>query len=317
MRRDLQRTIHVGRVVTLTASATAGSTFIGWSGGGCSGTGTCVVTMSAATTVNAQFDAAPQPLTVTLSGTGTGTVISAPAGISCPGTCSTSFAAGATVTLTPTPNAGSLFTGWTGGGCAGTGTCVVTMNAAVAVTATFDLTPATLVSAALRRTHGAAGTFDLTLTTVAPPAINHNPTTEPRQGPVHSIVLTFDKPITAATATITEGTATAVAPTFGGNTVVVGLTGVADRQYVTVSITNIAASDGSVGGTANVRIGFLAGDVNQTRVVSVADLGLVNAQLTHVTTAANFLLDVNASGTLTIADMGITNANLTRPLPPP
>jgi hypothetical protein len=169
----------------------------------------------------------------------------------------------------------------------------------------------------LRRTHGAAGPFDLTLTTVAPPAINHNPTTEPRQGPVHSIVLTFDKAITGATATVTEGTATAAAPTFGGNTVVVGLTGVADRQYVTVSITNIAASDGSVGGNANVRIGFLAGDVNQSRTVLVSDLGFINAQLTHVTTAANFLLDVNASGAMTVADMGITNANLAKSLPPP
>jgi hypothetical protein len=221
------------------------------------------------------------------------------------------------VTLTASATAGSAFTGWSGGGCSGTGTCVVTMNAPVAVTATFDLMPATLVSAVLRRTHGAAGTFDLPLTTLAPPAINHNPTTEPRQGPAHSIVLTFDKPITGATATITEGIATAAAPTFGGNTVVVGLTGVADRQYVTVALTNIAASDGSVGGTANVRIGFLAGDVNQNRVVLVSDLGLVNAQLTHVTTAANFLLDVNANGTLTVADMGITNANLTRALPAP
>ena len=59
------------------------------------------------------------------------------------------------------------------------------------------------------------------------------------------------------------------------------------------------------------------GDVNQTRVVSVADLGLVNAQLAQVATAGNFLKDVNASGTITVADKGITNANLATALPAP
>jgi hypothetical protein len=66
-----------------------------------------------------------------------------------------------------------------------------------------------------------------------------------------------------------------------------------------------------------VRVGFLLGDVNQSRVVSVADLGLVNAQLAQVVTAANYLKDVNVSGTLTVADKGITNANLTKALPAP
>ena len=66
-----------------------------------------------------------------------------------------------------------------------------------------------------------------------------------------------------------------------------------------------------------MRVGFLFGDVNQSRVVSLADLGLVNAQLAQPVTAANYLKDVNASGTLTLADKGITNANLTKALPAP
>jgi len=44
-----------GQAVTLTASPAAGSTFAGWSGGGCSGTGTCEVTMGAAQGVTAAF----------------------------------------------------------------------------------------------------------------------------------------------------------------------------------------------------------------------------------------------------------------------
>ena len=172
-------------------------------------------------------------------------------------------------------------------------------------------------SAASRRTHGAAGPFSLPLTLTAMGVVNHNPTTEPRQGPNQTLVFTFDRPLNAATVMVTEGTATAAAPTFSGNDVVVGLTGVTDRQYVTVSLTNVASTDGGSGGSAEARIGFLVGDVNQTRVVSVADLGLVNAQLAQVVTAANYLKDVNASGTLTLADKGITNQNLTKALPAP
>jgi hypothetical protein len=46
-------------VVTLTATPTSPSTFGGWSGASCSGTGTCIVTMSSAQSVTATFNAAP------------------------------------------------------------------------------------------------------------------------------------------------------------------------------------------------------------------------------------------------------------------
>ena len=45
-----------GTGVVLSASATSGSTFAGWSGEGCSGTGTCSVTMSQARSVTATFE---------------------------------------------------------------------------------------------------------------------------------------------------------------------------------------------------------------------------------------------------------------------
>lgn len=176
---------------------------------------------------------------------------------------------------------------------------------------------AVFLAAVSRRVHGAAGTFDLPLSTVAPPNINHNPTTEPRQGPNQTIVFTFDKPLNAATVTINEGVATAGAPTFSGNAVVVPLSGVNNQQYVTVTLTNVASTDGGTGGTGEVRVGFLLGDVNGSRVVSVADLGIVNSVLAQVVTASNYLKDVNVSGSLSVADKGITNANLTKALVAP
>jgi hypothetical protein len=173
--------------------------------------------------------------------------------------------------------------------------------------------PAALVSAASRKVHGAAGTFDLPLT-LTPLT---NPTTEPRQGATATVVMTFNKAITAATAAVTEGAALPTSTNFSGNDVIVNIAGLADQQYSTVSLTNVTGADGSTGGTGVVRIGFLLGDVNQSRVVSVADLGLVNAQLSQPVTALNFLKDVNVTGTLTVGDKGITNANLTKALPAP
>jgi hypothetical protein len=46
-----------GSIVTLTATPDGNSTFTGWSGGGCSGKGQCVLVMSAAITVTADFSA--------------------------------------------------------------------------------------------------------------------------------------------------------------------------------------------------------------------------------------------------------------------
>jgi hypothetical protein len=78
-----------------------------------------------------------EPLTVTLAGGGSGTVTSQPSGISCGTTCAADFPLATVVTLTAKSDQGSTFTGWSGAGCSGTGTCVVTMNAAASVVATF------------------------------------------------------------------------------------------------------------------------------------------------------------------------------------
>jgi hypothetical protein len=128
-----------GTLVTLTATPATGSTFDGWSGGGCSGVGNCNVATNADTTVTATFSLAPETLDVAKSGAGSGSVTSAPSGISCGTTCSHAYAYGTVVTLTATPASGSSFDGWSGGGCSGTGTCVVTTNADTTVTASFSL----------------------------------------------------------------------------------------------------------------------------------------------------------------------------------
>jgi subtilisin-like proprotein convertase family protein len=76
-------------------------------------------------------------LSVNTDGSGTGTVTSSPAGIDCGATCQAQFDDRRSVTLTATPDPGSDFAGWSGGGCSGTGICRVQMNADTNVTATF------------------------------------------------------------------------------------------------------------------------------------------------------------------------------------
>ena len=76
-------------------------------------------------------------LSVTNAGTGGGTVTSSPAGINCGATCVANFTSGTSVTLSAVASSGSVFAGWSGGGCSGTGGCTVSMTAATSVTATF------------------------------------------------------------------------------------------------------------------------------------------------------------------------------------
>jgi hypothetical protein len=76
-------------------------------------------------------------VSVAKSGTGNGKVTSSPAGITCGAVCSHEFPPSTTVTLSARAGTRSVFTGWVGGGCSGTGTCTVT--ATNLVTAVFDV----------------------------------------------------------------------------------------------------------------------------------------------------------------------------------
>jgi hypothetical protein len=80
---------------------------------------------------------ADKTLTVAKAGSGTGVVTSTPGGIDCGTDCIETYGGGTLVTLTAIADADSIFGGWSGGGCSGTGTCEVTMNADVTVTATL------------------------------------------------------------------------------------------------------------------------------------------------------------------------------------
>jgi Leucine-rich repeat (LRR) protein len=108
-----------GTSVTLTATPSTGSSFTGWSGD-CSGTGSCVVSMTAAQSVTANFAVTAAPPVCTLSAS------------------PSSIAAGASSTLTANCSPAATSYSWTGGACAGTNgsSCTVTPSTNTTYTVT-------------------------------------------------------------------------------------------------------------------------------------------------------------------------------------
>jgi hypothetical protein len=134
---DCGNNYNINTVVTLTATpADAETVFTGWIGGGCSGVEPCVITMTEDVTVTATFER-PSTLNIFIDGDGTGSVVSDPPGIDCGADCSEEYTSETVITLTATPAADSVFTGWSDPDCPGTEPCVVTLTEGRDITATF------------------------------------------------------------------------------------------------------------------------------------------------------------------------------------
>ncbi len=162
--------------------------------------------------------------------------------------------------------------------------------------------PVNLSAVQSRKIHGAEGTFDLPVDRLAP--IHGAVTVESRAiGLGHEILFQFDGPITtpgAATAVDGSGTSLAVSPPviFAGNSLSVILSGIADRNRATISLTGV---NGNV--AASVSIGFLVGDVNNSRTVDAIDVSGVKARSGQTTDATNFTFDLNSNGAISAVDI--------------
>jgi uncharacterized repeat protein (TIGR02543 family) len=75
-------------------------------------------------------------LTVAVAGSGVGKVTGAPA-VDCPGKCTATYEEATEAVLTATPDATSVFAGWTGACSGSSPTCTVAIGEATSVTATF------------------------------------------------------------------------------------------------------------------------------------------------------------------------------------
>ena len=282
-----------GTPVTLTAVQGSNNIFNGWSGGGCSGTGNCIVTMNAATTVTATFtsNVPTYVLSITKSGTGAGTVTSSPAGINCGSTCSASYTSGTLVTLTATPTSGT-FTGWSGGGCSGTSTCNVTLSAATTVTATFAPAPTYTLSI----TKSGTGSGTVTSNTGG---INCGSTCSASYTSGTSVTLTAS-PISgtftgwsgggcsgAGTCNVTVSAATTVTATFTTTaSVPTVVSGTTSYSYITnnsaiINNNNVTADNGAAVTARGLQYNHINGPVSQNTVASgTTGTGLYTQTLT-------------------------------------
>jgi hypothetical protein len=169
---------YQGDQFTLTATPEAHSEFTGWSGP-CSGAGTCEVTLgSADLAVTATFTKVTHPVSVTVTGAGS---VSAESGSisGCTeraGTCSGTYDEGSEVSLTAISDPGSEFTGWSGGGCSGAGSCLVTLGEDTSVVANFIAKPSDA--------GGSGGSLDQPA--VANPTGSSNPPGPPASTPKHA-----------------------------------------------------------------------------------------------------------------------------------
>jgi len=123
-------TFDEGSVQTLTATPATGYVFSGWSGSVTSTTNPLGVTMDANKTITATFTAVPSYTLVTKV-VGSGTVSPS----------SGSYTSGTAVSLTATPAAGYLFSGWSGDASGSTSPLSVTMTGNKSITATFTAIP--------------------------------------------------------------------------------------------------------------------------------------------------------------------------------
>jgi hypothetical protein len=161
-----------------------------------------------------------------------------------------------------------------------------------------------------RKTHGAAGVFDIPLTSAA----IATPDVEPRQATPaapHRIVYTFTSAPAASgnTVSVRDASNNIVAgvtatTSVSGNSVIVELSGVGTNQRLNVSLDNA----GGTGTSFAVPVGFLVGDVNNSRSVSVGDINAVRAVSGQTTNATNFKFDLNVSGAISVGDINIVRS---------
>jgi hypothetical protein len=164
----------------------------------------------------------------------------------------------------------------------------------------------TLLSAASRLTHGAAGTFDIAMPLTGVSGV------EDRSSSTYNAVFTFDAPVTSGEVTVLSGTATVGAITFSGNSMTAQLTGVTSAEIVTLHTQNING-DGQPHG--DVPFGFLTADVNGNRIVDRPDQQQIKADRNQPVTASNFRDDINLSGVVDPPDLLSVQTNRGHSIP--
>jgi uncharacterized repeat protein (TIGR01451 family) len=161
--------------------------------------------------------------------------------------------------------------------------------------------PLTLNSVVSRKTHGAAGTFDIALPLSGATGVECR---SEGSGNDHSIVFTFDNNIVSGTASITKGVATIADTMFSGNTMTVDLSGVVNSQTLTMSLSGATDQFSQILPKTSLKATFALGDVNADKKVTSKDVSQAKKQEGPVT-ESNFRDDVTVDGTVDDNDVSL------------
>jgi hypothetical protein len=165
-------------------------------------------------------------------------------------------------------------------------------------------------SAFSRKTHGAAGTFDVPL------PLTGNVGIECRSGGAtndYQMIINFMNSVTVGGAAVTSGTGSMSSFSVSGSQVTVNLTGVTNVQIITVTLFNV--NDGTHMSNVPVSIGVLVGDVNGNAVVNASDVSLTKSQVGQPVSGSNFREDVNANGLINSVDVALVKSKVGTALP--
>ena len=157
--------------------------------------------------------------------------------------------------------------------------------------------------ASSRKTHGAAGDFDVNL-----PLVNFATSpigVECRTGAVpgtHAVIVTFDGPVTFSTAAVTNGTGTVSSATGSGtNELTINLAGVTNVQTLTLALFDV--DDGAKRADIGVRMRVRIGDVTGNDAINSSDVTFVKSRVGQAISTTNFRADVNANGSINASDV--------------
>jgi hypothetical protein len=166
-------------------------------------------------------------------------------------------------------------------------------------------------SAFSRKSHGAAGAFDVPL------PLTGNIGIECRSGGAtndYQMIINFMTSVTVGSASVTSGTGSVSSFSVSGSQVTVNLTGVTNVQRITVTLFNV--NDGTSTGNVPVSMGVLVGDVNGNAVVNASDVSLTKSQVGNAASGSNFREDVNATGLINSVDVALVKSKVGTALPP-
>lgn len=163
-----------------------------------------------------------------------------------------------------------------------------------------------------RKTHGAAGTFDVPLALSGVPGIECR-TGQGTNADAHQVVVSFLAPVTFTSATVTSGNGAVTGTSVSGNEVTIDFTA-ANAQ--TIALKLFGVDDGNGPGDLAIPISLLLGDTNANGSVNATDIGETKAQSGSAASAANFRLDVSANGDINSTDVSLAKSNSGTGLPP-